>query len=122
MPSNIAQLLGNNVRDEVTAQVQGGLRGLGGFLVKGYLPQSWYFVTETGSAFLVVDKAGTATVHDGQAPAPDVTITWTDRAFHAAMVLRDQSQIPRADGAPDVVTHTGKGKTAFNFVRKHLGL
>jgi len=123
MPSYISSLLAEVVVPQVTARLQAELRKfVVGAVIRNYLPQTWWFISDTGSATFYVDRDGIAAVYDGQSGNPDVSITWTDRAYCAAVGLQDRSQIPHADGQPSVVPHTQRGATAFGQVRKQLGL
>lgn len=123
MVSYIAQLLQSSVAPQVTARLRRELSKvfIGG-IVRGYLPQTWWFVSDSGSATFYVEQNGVATVYDGTTGSPDVTVTWTDAAYYAAIGLQDRSRIPADSGAPNVVPHTQRGATAFGQVRKQLGL
>jgi hypothetical protein len=120
--SQIANLVAQTVAPEVTAQLQPYLRGLFGGIVRGYLPQTWWFSTETGQATLVVDQQGQAQVYDGQAGQPDAAITWTDHAFGIVLTTRDRGRLQPGSGQPNVEIFTSKGQAAFNQLRKRLGL
>ena len=122
-PSGIAQLLSEAVAPGVSERLRAELRRpfVGG-MIRMYLPQTWWFVSESGSATFHVDREGTASVRPGTSGEPDVTVRWTDAAYRAAIVLRDRSRIPPDAGSPQVVAHTGRGATAFGQVRRQLGL
>ena len=94
--SQIANLVAQTVAPQVTAQLQPYLRGLFGGIVQRYLPQTWWFSTETGHATLVVDNQGHCQVYDGQAGQPDAAITWTDQAFSIVLTTRDRNRLPAA--------------------------
>ncbi len=120
--SQIANLVAQTVAPQVTAQLQPYLRGLFGGIVQRYLPQTWWFSTETGHATLVVDNQGHCQVYDGQAGQPDAAITWTDQAFSIVLTTRDRNRLPAGSGQPNVEIYTSKGQAAFNQLRKRLGL
>lgn len=124
LTSTIARILTQSgIAAEVTERLRQELRRfIVGGIVRSHLPQTWWFVSESGAATFYVDQNGAAVVYDGQAGNPDVTVTWSDAAFNAALVLRDRSRIPAGSGAPSVVAHTGKGQRAFAQVRSQLGL
>jgi hypothetical protein len=123
LPSNVTTILTDNIAPKVTAQLQPELKKfLIGGLIKGYLPQTWLFISETGKGTLFVDKSGVAQAYDGDYGTPDVSISWTDQAFHAALVLQDRSALPPGAGEPVVQKLTPKGGTAFDFLRKRFNL
>lgn len=92
-------------------------------MIRTYLPQTWLFISETGRASLFVDVDGAARVVEGNFGTPDVSITWTDQAFYAALVLRNRSQIPPSSPSePSVQKLTQKGGAAFDFLRERFNL
>lgn len=115
----IRDLLDATVAPRVAGELQPHLRAVYGGLVRRYLPQAWWFTTNSGSATLVVDRIGTAQTTDGLSGQPDVTITWTDQAAHDALASGGG-----AGGLtpPKVQVHSSKGRTAFDQLRKRLGL
>jgi hypothetical protein len=119
----ITTILTEKIAPQVTAQLQPELKKfIVGGLIKGYLPQTWFFISESGSGTLLVDKSGTAQAQEGQIGTPDVSITWTDKAFNAALALQDRTAVPPEAGEPVVQKLTAKGGTAFDFLRKRFNL
>lgn len=104
----------------VEAQLKPQLSGLFGGVVRSYLPQRWVFVTEEGSATLGVETTGIVWVRAGAEPSADVTIETSHAKLAAALRSRSREGLP-----PDpvrVTAHTTRGRTAFDFTRKRLGL
>ena len=101
-------------------ELQHRLKGLFGGLIRGYLPQVWVFETDDGTASLLVDKTGTVSVVSGTAPHPDVTVEIPHDRLAIALRTRDRAAVP--PGPLTVTPHTGKGKTAFDYLRSRLGL
>jgi hypothetical protein len=122
MASYISRLAGEAIPPLVADKLQPRMRGLTGAIIRGYLPQVWWFSTETGHATVIVDKQALCQVFDGQQGQPDVTMTWTDQAFYIALSTQDRSQLPPGTPEPQVQTLTGKGRTAFGQLRSYLGL
>jgi|GEM_PF-390347 len=106
---------------EIEGQLKPNLNGLFGGVVRGYLPQTWKFVTELDTASLVVDRAGNVKAYAGAVPGADVTITLDHARLEAALRTRDKNRVPPGS-PPQVAFHTPKGKTAFGFLRGRLGL
>lgn len=117
--SCIASLLAQ-VSREVESELKPHLRGLQGLFIAGYLPQTWVFATESETVSFYVDSQGNASVTDGRAPTPDVTIGTSHAMLSTALRTRDPAQVPR--GPLRVTPHTPKGGTAFQFLRRRLGL
>jgi hypothetical protein len=105
---------------EIQSELQKNLHGFFGGIIRGYLPQTWHFVTERGSATLSVDSAGKAAAHDGEKGQPDVVIRTTSQILEAALIQRDRSKVPV--GNFEATPTTSKGKTAFTFLRGRFGL
>jgi hypothetical protein len=105
---------------QVEPEVQKQLKGLFGGIVRSYLPQTWVFDTDDGTASMIVDKAGTVSVVAGAAPHPDVTVKIPHDRLAAALRTRDRSKVP--PGPIEVTPHTGKGRTAFDYLRGRIGL
>ena len=122
MASYISQLVSVTVAPKVSAELRPRLRGLLGVIIRGYLPQIWWFSTESGHASLVVDQEGSAQVLEGQQGRPDASITWTDQAFHLALTTQDRRQLPVETPRPRVEIYTKKGRAAYNQLRSRLGL
>ena len=106
---------------EVQTQVKKYLSGIlsAGF-IKPYLPQHWVFITEQETITFRVEKKGNTSVVDGESETPDVTIKIDHDFLCRALKTRE-----RPDFQPksyDISFQTDKGKTAFNYLKKHLGL
>lgn len=106
---------------EVQTELKKYLSGLltAGF-IKPYLPQHWLFITEHEEIIFSVDKKGNAAVSQNSGQSPDVTI----KIDHDFLVEAIRSR-KKPEGEPDtfeVSFQTEKGKTAFGYLRKHLGL
>jgi len=112
--SCIASLL-MQVSGEVEAELKPRLRGLGGFLIAGYLPQAWVFATESDVVSFFVDSQGNASVASGRARAPDVTIETSHALLSTVLRTRNPASVPR--GPLRVTPHIPKGRTAFQFLR-----
>jgi hypothetical protein len=117
--SCVVELLGKVGRD-VQPELQSRLRGFFGGMVRTYLPQTWVFVTEDGTASLHVDRAGAVTVTSGALPSPDVTVEIGHDRLKAALLTRRKEAVP--PGPLTVTPHTSKGRTAFSYLRDRLGL
>lgn len=102
-------------------ELQGRLASFAGMFIVGYLPQTWAFVTEDGSAALSVDQKGTVVAELGAPPSPDVTVEWGHDALVAAL-LRQKRAPAASDPKLRVTPHTPKGKTAYEFLRGRFGL
>jgi hypothetical protein len=122
MASYISQLVNQTVAPRVSTELQKHLRGFFGGIIRGYLPQVWWFITDGGSATLMVDRQGTSQVLDGQQGQPDASITWTDAAFHIALTTQDRRQLPPGTPEPRVQIYTKKGQAAYGQLRSRLGL
>jgi hypothetical protein len=120
--NRIADLLARTVAPRVQEELQHHLRGLFGVIVRGYLPQTWWFSTENGQATLHVAKDGVTQVNDGKSGKPDVSIGWTEAAFLIALTTGDRSKLPLDTPAPRVRVHSSKGRAAYGQLRKRLGL
>lgn len=104
----------------VEAQLKPQLAGFFGGVVRSYLPQRWVFVTEEGSATLGVETDGVVWARPGAEPSPDVTIRTSHAKLAQALKTRAREGLP-----PDpvnVTAHTTRGRTAFDFTRRRLGL
>jgi hypothetical protein len=120
--NDISNLLSRTVAPRVQAELQHHLKGFFGKIVRGYLPQTWWFSTEKGESTLIVGKDGVTEVSDGKTGEPDVSISWTDKAFQIALTTGDRSKLPEGTPIPDVQVHTSRGKAAYGQLRKRLGL
>jgi len=109
------------VCEEVRKELRKVLSGIfTGQIVKDYLPQNWVFETEDETVTFSVDKKGNASVLQGGSEMPDVTIH-IDREYLAA-ALKDRKKPDFEYKNFEVKFHTGKGETAFGYLRKRLGL
>lgn len=115
----ILELVGR-ISPEIEARLRPHLRGLGGFLVAGYLPQVWVLSTDEETVTLHVDGQGDAEALTGRAPNPDVTITTTHAALSTVLRTRNRAAVPQAP--LQIKAHTAKGRTAFRFLRNRFGL
>ena len=117
---SIAGLLGS-LCPEIESQLKPNLRGIRGMIVQAYLPQVWVFETETETATLVIDVHGNAHAEAGAEPRGNVTIRW--KHDFLAAVLRTRSHASAPGGIrPTIMFHTPKGRKAFTFLRRRLGL
>lgn len=106
---------------EVEKELKKVMKGLlTGPIIKGYLPQDWVFITEHETITFSVDKKGNAITTEGASQAPDVSIS-IDHDYLAA-ALKDRKKPDFDYKKFEVKFHTGKGETAFNYLRKRLGL
>jgi hypothetical protein len=104
----------------VEAQIKPQLGGFFGGVIRAYLPQRWVFQTEDGAATLNVAPDGSTTVVAGAQPQADVTVRIGHDKLAAALTQRRAGGLPA--GPVDVQAHTSKGKAAFDFARRRLGL
>jgi len=107
--------------EEIEKQIKAGLRGAIEMLVIGYLPQVWVFETEIGACSLFIDTEGNARVFPGADKDRDVTIRWRHEALTKVLQSRSRNSLEPGDYA-DVLVHTDKGRAAFNYLRKEIGL
>ncbi|HYA70004.1 MAG TPA: hypothetical protein VEH28_01370 [Thermoplasmata archaeon] len=105
---------------EVEPEVKQRLQGFLGGFVRAYLPQTWVFRTEDGTASLRVDPSGAATAIPGAAESPDVTVEVGHDRLKAALEQRGKGTRPT--GNFKVTTHTAKGRAAFDLLRERFGL
>ena len=105
---------------ELEGRLRPQMQGLAGAFVKPYLPQRWVFVTERETASLVVEATGSVSAVAGVAAPPDVTVKVAFDRLRIALTTRRREAVP--PGPLEVVPHTEKGRTAFQFVRSRLGL
>ena len=110
----------DGVARSIEPEVRSQLGGFFGGMLRAYLPQTWVFRTERETASLTVDRAGVVSVADGAASNPDVTIETTHDSLVTALETRSRAKTP--PGELRVVTHTPKGKTAFDYLRGRVGL
>jgi hypothetical protein len=120
--SDISTLLEKTVVPKIRTELRPHLEGLFGGVVRSFLPQTWWFSTESGDGTLVVDQSGAGKVYDGKIGHPDVSITWTDHEFFVALTTGDREGLPAKRTAPKIQVHTPKGKVGYEQLRKRLGL
>jgi hypothetical protein len=101
-------------------RVRAQLAGFAAMFVRPYLPQRWVFVTETETASLIVDATGAVSAVAGAAEPTDVTLKIGFERLRIALTTRRKELVP--PGPLEVIPHTPKGKTAFEFLRSRLGL
>jgi hypothetical protein len=116
----VHQLL-SDLCEDLEKQVKPNLMGAMGNLVNGYLPQVWVFESEYGSCTLFLDIEGYARVFPGADKDRDVTLRWRNDAFETVLESRSRDSLAAGD-YPDVIVHTDKGRAAFNYLRKEIGL
>jgi hypothetical protein len=105
---------------EVENEIRSRLHGFLGGMIRHYLPQTWEFHTEQGTAFLSVDIGGIVTVGAGPAARPDVTIEAGHDRLRAVLTSRRREAAPA--GPLTVTPHSAKGRAAFDYLRGRLGL
>ena len=118
--SCIQGLLGS-LSHEIESQLKPALRGLGGLIVRGYLPQAWVFETEAEIATLMVDAQGNVSTQPSAPLHRDVTIRWKHDFLSSVLRTRSRASVPGGI-RPVVMFHTPKGRRAFNYLRGELGL
>jgi hypothetical protein len=107
--------------EEIERQLKPNLWGLKGLLVRSYLPQAWVFETEYGACTLFLDAEGNARVFPGTHQDRDVTVHWKHDSLASVLESRNRSSVPDGD-YPDVFVHTEKGRAAFSYLKKDIGL
>ncbi|MGD0249959.1 MAG: hypothetical protein ABSB97_03590 [Thermoplasmata archaeon] len=117
--SCVEEVLQGVARDLET-EVKSRLRGFFGGMLRHYLPQTWVFRTEDGTASLRVDEHGAVTVASGALTPADVTVEVGHDRLRRMLTTRTRD--PNSTGPLDVTTHTAKGKAAFGFLRERLGM
>jgi hypothetical protein len=107
--------------EEIEKQIKPNLWGLKGLIVRGYLPQVWVFETEHGACTLFLDTEGNARVFPWADQNRDVTIRWKYDSLVSVLESRSRRSISDGD-YPDVFVNTEKGRAAFNYLKKEIGL
>lgn len=118
--SCIASIL-STLGPEIEGRLRPHLRSPAGFFIRTHLPQRWVFETEQETVSMIVDREGTARVQIGAAEPRDVTVRWKHDLLASVLRTRNRAGVPPGE-VPIVQTHTYNGQTAFNFLRRHLGL
>ena len=106
---------------EIERQLRPNLRGIKGLLVRGYLPQTWVFETESETVTLLVDSQGAVSTQPSAPLHRDVTIRWKHDFLSSVLRTRSRASVPGGI-RPVVMFHTPKGRRAFNFLKKRFGL
>lgn len=96
------------------------LSGFFGAMVRQYLPQTWVFRTEDGTASLRVDPEGKVTVSPGALAPADVTVEVGHDRLRRMLTTRAPD--PHPTGPLTVTPHTAKGRVALGVLRERLGL
>ncbi|MCK4445396.1 MAG: hypothetical protein KAW09_12685 [Thermoplasmata archaeon] len=99
-------------------RLKSAVGGLFGATVRGYLPQTWVIITDAESLTIHADKKGNMNLRRGQASRRDGTIKIGHD--HLSEALRNKTPAP--SGSYEVTFQSKKGRTAFNFLRRHFGL
>ncbi len=118
--SSIISLL-DGVCPEIESQLKPRLSGLQRFLIIQFLPQTWVFETENQVVSLVVDQQGSAFTQAMNRGGRDVTIRWKHDYLASVLKTRSIAHVPQGE-SPTIIFHSLKGRTAFDFLRKRLGL
>jgi len=105
---------------DVEPEIRNRLRGFFGSMIRAYLPQTWVFRTEDGTASFHVDAQGSVSVTPGGASPADVTVEVGHERLRVALTTRQRQAVP--PGPMTVTPHTAKGKAAFGYLRDRLGL
>lgn len=116
----VQQLL-SELCNEIERQLKPNLIGPIGSIVAGYLPQTWVFETERGAYTVFLDAEGNVRVFPGTDKNRDVTIQWRERALISVLETRSRSSITDGD-YPNVFVHSDKGRAAFSYLKKYVGL
>jgi hypothetical protein len=105
---------------EIQREAKEALSGLiTGAVLRGYLPQAWVFETEEETVTFLVDREGNARTIEGAHEDPDVGIRAP--AEDLAVVLGER-RMPEGAGQRILYKHyTGKGRTAWNFLKNRFG-
>jgi hypothetical protein len=109
-----------SIAPDLEGRVRSQLTGFTAMLVRPYLPQRWVFVKEKETASLVVCATGAVSAVAGEATPPDVTVKIGLERLKVALTTRRKELVP--PGPIEVIPHTSKGQTAFQFLRSRLGL
>jgi hypothetical protein len=116
---SVEELLAPVARD-AQSEIQQRLKGFFGGFLRAYLPQTWVFRTEGGTASFHVDANGTTSVSSGARAPADVTIEIGYDRLKAALTTRRKEGLP--PGPINVTPHSAKGRAAFDYLRGRLGL
>lgn len=107
--------------EDIERQIKPNLRGGMAEIIQGYLPQVWVFETDCGACTLFLDTEGNARVFPWSFADADVLIRWKKVALESVLASRSHDCVSPGD-YPDVAVATDKGRAAFNFLRKEIGL
>lgn len=117
--SCVEELL-KTVGRQVEPEIRSRLRGFFGGMIRAYLPQTWVFRTEDGTASFHVSSEGAVSVTAGAAAPADVTVEVGHERLRVALTTRRKPSVPL--GPLTVTPHTAKGRAAFSYLRDRLGL
>ena len=106
---------------EIESQLRSRLSGTQRPLIVQFLPQIWVIETEDQVVSLVVDRQGNVFTQAVNRGDRDVTIRWKHEYLASALKTRSTAYVPHGE-VPTITFHTQKGRTAFDFLRKRLGL
>jgi hypothetical protein len=118
----VAEALAQTAGPRLRAELRPYLSGPFGPMVRGYLPQIWWFRTGTQDATLEVAQDGSVGVVEGCREPVDVVITWTEAALVGVLTRGPAGRPPAAEGSPRVEARTPKGQAAVQLLRRRLGL
>ena len=110
-----------NLCEDIEKQLKPKLRGNMEALIVAYLPQVWVFETEVGACSVFIDTEGYARTFPGADRDRDVTLRWRYEVLAKVLENRNRDSVEPGD-YPDVVVHTDKGRIAFNYLKKEIGL
>jgi len=106
---------------EIEQYLKPNLRGVQGLVLLSFLPQVWVFETEHCTSSLIVDREGDTSVQIGGRVDRDVTIKWKHDSLASVLKTRSSSSVPHGE-RPTIMLHSGKGRAAFDFLRRRFGL
>ncbi len=108
------------VRQDAEKETKKNLSGFSAGLLGRYLPQNWYFKTESEIVTLTIDLKGNTTIVNEAIQNPDVTIEIDHDYICTALTSRKKPSFqPKFF---NVTTHTKKGRIAFPFLKSRFGL
>lgn len=103
---------------KVESEVKKRLVGLGGFVIRSQLPQTWTFKIDQEAFSFQMDKQGNVKVSSGLLPEPDVRI---ETSYERLMInLRSGSPGESPPSTTGVSFGSNRGRRAYFYVRKNL--
>jgi hypothetical protein len=90
--------------------------------IRGTLPQSWRFETESESAVLRLERSGRVTVAADVIEPPAVIVRWTQALLVDALLHGRPNEAPRPEPPPTVLFPQDAGRKAFSRLGTSLGL